>query len=99
MANCTNFVPMKTLMIHVEFMTQTEIKEVVATKAHPKCSNSFHLNHLTLPAWRPSKMSKTYQQATPCKSILAIQVRSSRSPWLKKSKLDPQKCQCPWRRQ
>lgn len=53
----------KTPLIHVGFMIQTEITEVVSGRAHPKSSNSFHLTHLTLYAWKPLKM-KTFQQTT-----------------------------------
>lgn len=56
----TDFLPMKNL-IRVEFMTQSETTEVVSTKAHPKYSNPFHLNHLTLYGWDSYKMSKTFQ--------------------------------------
>ena len=57
------FLPMKTLLIHVELMTQTEITNCIR-KSSPQTFNSFHLTHLTLYAWRPSKMNKTFQQTT-----------------------------------
>lgn len=60
----TSFLPLKTLLTHVEFMTQTEKKpEVVSTKAQPQKFSFLLFEYLTLYAWGSSKMNKIFNRS------------------------------------